>query len=100
MTSVRPAPWPAHVRMHGPRPAMVRDPEPYWIPVRFVREPHDCSFCGYTIPRGAPGARTGERGTKAYLNSLTRLWECIGCRQEALRAQGAQLETDNPRRAA
>ena len=85
--------WPAHVRAYGPRAPMVRDPEPYWTPARFVHEPQTCSFCGYMIPRASPGSTTGTRGTKAYFNSLTKVWECIGCRQEALRAQGALLNS-------
>lgn len=91
MTSVQLGRWPAHVLAYGPRAPMVRDPEPYWMPVRYVNEPQVCSFCGYTIQRASPGSTTGSRGTKAYFNSLTKVWECIGCRQEALRAQGAGL---------
>lgn len=69
--------------IRGPQP---RDPEPHWIAVRYVEKAVDCSFCGYTIPRGKPGTRTGERGTKAYFNKVTREWECLGCRNEAVRA--------------
>lgn len=88
-------PIPAHVRAFGTRPAYVRDPEPHWIPARYVHADVPCSFCGFTIFACAPGNKTGTRGTKAYFNSMLNWWECIPCRQEALRAHGAQLELDN-----
>ena len=94
------SPIPVHIRVYGTRPACARDPEPHWTPVRYVRVAQVCSFCGHTIPAGSPGSTTGTRGTKAYYNAVLNVWECIGCRQEALRALGAQLEMDNPRRVA
>jgi hypothetical protein len=96
------APVPAHIRMHGTRGPVLRDPEPYWIPARFVHAPQVCDFCGLTIPVGSPGSRTGERGTRAYFNSLLKVWECMDCRQEALRAHAACLPShpNHERRAA
>lgn len=72
------------------RPPQREDPEPYWQPIRFVQTGVPCSFCGYAIAKGKPGTRTGERGTKAYFNRLTREFECIGCREEAGRANLAR----------
>ena len=86
--------------MFGPRLPSARDPEPHWVPARYVHADQACSFCGFTIFACAPGNKTGTRGTKAYLNALLNVWEGIPCRQEALRAHGAQLELDNARRAA
>lgn len=74
----------------GVRPPQREDPEPFWIPVRYIERQQECSFCGATIFKGSPGARTGERGTKAYFNKLTGEWECIACRNEAVRAQLAR----------
>jgi hypothetical protein len=58
-----------------------------WIPVRFVREDRKCSFCGARIPKGAPGASKGTRGTKAWWNKVSNRWECMGCRSEGFRAE-------------
>ena len=58
--------------------------------MRHVYKTARCSFCGFDIPRGLPGTTTGSRGTKAYFNAQLGEWECIGCRQEALRAQAAR----------
>lgn len=74
----------------GVRGPQTQDPEPLWTPVRFVSHDRVCSFCGFTIRRASPGNTTGTRGTKAYCNNLLREWECIGCRQEALRAAAAR----------
>jgi len=93
-------PIPAHVRAFGARPPSIRDPEPHWVPARYVHADQVCSFCGFTIFAGSPGTAAGTRGTKAYFNGMLNIWECMPCRQEALRAQGAQLEQDNPRRVA
>lgn len=84
-------------RTRGPQP---RDPEPFWMPVRFVPDGVTCDFCRFVIPRSFPGRRTGERGTKAYFNSLMRVYECIGCRQDELRAQSARLDAELAARAA
>lgn len=86
-----PRPVPAHIRQFGTRGPQPRDPEPFWTPARYVHAPQVCSFCGCTIPAGAPGTTTGTRGTRAYFNGLLKVWECMGCHQEALRAQSAGL---------
>ena len=39
-----------------------------WVPVRHVRTECRCAFCGCRIPRGVPGTRTGERGTRCWWN--------------------------------
>jgi hypothetical protein len=68
------------------RPPQLHDPEPYWMPIRYVHDDVLCAFCGFLILRTAPGRRTGERGTKAFYNAVLREWECIPCRIEAGRA--------------
>lgn len=80
------------------RPPQLHDPEPYWMPIRYVHEDVLCAFCGNLILRTAPGRRTGERGTKAYFNRLTREFECIGCRQEGIRVEGVWLEMQKAER--
>ena len=84
----RPLNAPAVIRSRGPQP---RDPEPFWMPVRFIHADQECSFCHHTILRAAPGTKTGTRGTKAYYNAMLKEWECVECRQEALRAESARL---------
>lgn len=82
------------------RPPQIHDPEPHWTPIRYVHQDVDCSFCGFTIHRTSPGSRTGERGTKAYFNRQLREFECIGCRQDALRADRARLDHEQAQREA
>lgn len=78
------------------RPPQPSDPELRWTPVRYVEKSQTCTFCGFEILKASPGNTIGTRGTKAYFNSLTREWECIPCRNEAVRAQIAR---DNAGRA-
>jgi hypothetical protein len=68
------------------------------MPIRYVHDDVLCAFCGFLILRTAPGRRNGERGTKAYFNRLTREFECIGCRQEGIRAEGVRHEIDMAKR--
>ena len=82
------------------RPPQLHNPEPHWIPIRYVHQDVDCSFCGFLILRASPGSRTGERGTKAYFNQLLREFECIGCRQEALRVERWRLDHEQAEREA
>jgi hypothetical protein len=71
-----------------------------WIPVRFIHQPQTCHLCWVRIPRGAPGSRTGERGTRAWMLRGARmlniagqvllgpdLWECLACHDEGTRAE-------------
>lgn len=87
-TLYRPMDAPVVIRSRGPQ---LRDPEPFWVPARYVHADQECSFCHLTIHRAAPGTKSGTRGTKAYYNNLLHEWECIACRQEALRAESARL---------
>mgnify|MGYP001597997964 CR=1 FL=1 len=57
-----------------------------WTPARYISMSQICWFCHAHIPRDRPGARVGDRGTKAFFNSARRLWECTPCRVEATRA--------------
>ena len=86
-----PAVWGPMIR-RGSRGPQRSDPEPFWMPTRTIAHDQECSFCGRTIRRAHPGNTTGTRGTKAYYNAMLREWECIDCRQEALRAHAAALE--------
>lgn len=75
-----------------------------WTAVRYVHQAQTCATCWRRIPRGAPGARVGERGTKAWFlphASLTcavtgqrllgpGLWECLECHDELTRAELAR----------
>lgn len=65
-----------------------------WTPVRFVPGEVPCSFCLRKIPRGAPGSSKGTRGTKAYWCSDRKVWECVACRAEGVRAEIVQDEQD------
>lgn len=71
-----------------------------WTPVRFVPGEVPCSFCLRKIPRGAPGSSKGTRGTKAYWCNSRKVWECIECRAEGVRAELAQDELDRTARRA
>jgi hypothetical protein len=65
--------------------------EAAWRPVRWVSRPQVCeSWCWEVIPAGKPGARVGERGTKAYYNPVIRMWRCLRCQEEATRADEAR----------
>ena len=79
---------------------MVAEP---WIPVRYVHRDQICHLCFGTIPKQSPGARTGERGTVAWLLKGAvvidvrgarllgpDLWECIPCHDEQTRAELAR----------
>ena len=81
----------------GPRSSQLHDPEPYWIPSQYVHAAQVCDFCGNAIPRSRPAAPAAPRTTKAYFNSLLKVWECIGCRHEGMRAHVAQRELDAER---
>lgn len=65
-------------------------PAPQWIPVRYVAHDQQCQFCGERIPKGSPGSRVGERGTRAWWDKAHDVWECIPCREEATRAELAR----------
>ena len=78
--------WHPMIR-RGVRGPQRDDPEKHWTPARYIREVQECSFCGFTIPPAKPGASSGTRGTKAYFNTLTKEWECVPCRREAVEAQ-------------
>jgi len=66
-------------------------PAERWTPVRHVPAGVACDFCRNGIPAGSPGRRAGERGTRAWYNAHRRVYECIGCRSEAFRADAARL---------
>jgi hypothetical protein len=65
-----------------------------WVAVRYVAQSQRCDFCWQRIPKGSPGNRTGERGTKAWYNAKRRVWECMGCRTEGFRAEEAREAMD------
>lgn len=69
-------------------------PAEQWTPVRHVPHGVTCDFCWYEIPAGSPGRRKGERGTRAWYNAHRRVWECLGCRSEAFRADFARLASE------
>ena len=75
---------------------MMPDPDQHWTPARYIHAPARCWFCGAHIPRSKPGMRTGERGTKAFYNSILRCFECNDCRIEATRAYLAGQEPRTP----
>jgi hypothetical protein len=64
-------------------------PAERWSPVRFVPRGVTCGFCRVDIPAGSPGRTRGTRGTRAYYNAHRRIYECIGCRTEGIRAEEA-----------
>lgn len=69
-----------------------------WTPVRYVQFEQRCSFCRGRVPKGSPGTRTGERGTKAYFRKLADgrgEWECMECREEGARAERARDAIDS-----
>jgi len=68
-----------------------------WTPARYVAMHQRCSFCGAPIMRDKPGARVGDRGTKAFFNSARKLWECTPCRMEATRAEMARMDPHEAR---
>lgn len=71
--------------------------EANWTPVRYVQFEQRCAFCRGRIPKGSPGTRTGERGTKAYFRKLPDgrgEWECMECREEGARADRAREKRD------
>jgi len=64
-----------------------------WIAVRYIQASQRCVFCGAFIPKGKPGSRTGERGTKAWFRKTdgwSGEWECLACRTEGTRADLAR----------
>jgi hypothetical protein len=63
-----------------------------WTPARYIHGHQRCHFCGEHIPPARPGATTGTRGTKAFVNIALGLFECMPCRAEATRAELAQFE--------
>jgi len=77
---LKPAQIEAIIRLRTPR-----GPEKF-IPIRYVRAPCICWFCGVDIPRARPGSRTGERGTKAWWWREQNVWECLACRSAAVDA--------------
>lgn len=67
-------------------------PAEQWIPVRWVKKAVRCDFCRSNIPAGKPGTTTGSRGTKAWYCRHRNIFECLGCRSEAMRADTARKE--------
>lgn len=66
-----------------------------WLPTRFVHNPQKCQECGRTVPRSAPGSKSGTRGTKAYFEKGVGLWLCLECGIEESRlANYLQAEQD------
>jgi len=53
-----------------------------WHPVRYVGRDQVCVGCWRRIPRGAPGKKSGTRGTRAFIELGTRLWRCVKCQLE------------------
>ena len=66
-------------------------PAEQWTPVRYVPHVVTCDFCWYDIQPGSPGRRKGERGTRAWYNAHRRVWEHLGCRSDAFRADIARI---------
>ena len=60
-----------------------------WTPARYVPRGIACDFCRFPIPHGSPGHSKGDRGTKAWYCARLRVWECMPCRSEAMRAEAA-----------
>ena len=61
-----------------------------WTPARTIASDQRCYFCFGSIPRGSPGRRTGDRGTKAFYCHTARLWQCLECHAEHVRAEIAR----------
>jgi len=64
-----------------------------WTPARYIMRDQRCHFCGADIPRTHPGATTGNRGTKAFVNIALGLFECMPCRLDATDAEMAPRVT-------
>ena len=65
-------------------------PAEKWTPARHVPTGVYCDFCNCWIRKASPGNSTGSRGTKAWYNAYRKVWECLGCRTEAMRADFAR----------
>lgn len=65
-------------------------PAEQWTPVRYMAHDAACDFCRFTIFKGSPGRSAGTRGTRCWWNSYRRVYECLGCRTEAMRADTAR----------
>ena len=63
-----------------------------WTPVRSISADQQCYFCWCRIARGKPGRSTGDRGTKAFYCHEARLWQCLECHAEHVRAEIARNE--------
>lgn len=87
----------------GPAPAATALAEP-WAPVRYVHQPQACCSCWSRIPKGSPGARVGDRGTRAWFLARAELrcaitgrlllgpglWQCLECHAEQTRSELAR----------
>ena len=65
-------------------------PAERWSPMWQVPQGVECCFCGYPIKPGGPPYKTKTTAMRAWFNHHRRVWECIGCRQEAFRADMAR----------
>jgi len=61
-------------------------------PVRYVAVRQRCHFCFGVIPKASPGSSKGTRGTKAWFDPGTGLWECLPCHEEGSRADAAIVD--------
>lgn len=61
-----------------------------WTPIRYVRAPQRCEFCGAVILAASPGSSTGDRGTRAFWQPRRNRWQCLGCHSELVRIEVAR----------
>lgn len=56
-----------------------------WVPAQGDRTPRTrdrvirCEFCFERIPNARPGARVGDRGTRAFFDVRLQLYHCLRC---------------------
>lgn len=74
-------------------------PAEYWTPVRYMQHDAVCDFCRFKIPRGSPGRSRGTRGTRCWWNAFRKVYECLDCRTEAVRADIARHAQRDAKRA-
>ncbi len=75
-------------------PLFSHHPAEKWIPVRYLQHDVECDFCRFPVMAKTPGRTKGSRGTVVWWNPHRRVYECMECRSEGMRAEAVRDEEE------